>query len=992
MGVFDSDLDAADDFVPDDDIHSDDRAPARREIVTTPMDNELADAPLMGGGDNDNETVAIARLSAFSFGAKAAPGAAPRMPLLPALPIREHHHHHSAQISISSPTFPSSPGSRPPSLLLTKAPAFPTLDLAAFPPRDSLSAPRSRPTSPTRKRHSHNRSESISLPNLKLGRPQSLGLPSPSFPSAPNSPFGDVTPRSSSRLSTPISTRLKFEPSDKEKEESRRRALDKLTGGGAGGSSGGAGPRHEEPRHHEITLPAFDDDDDLSATSSRPPSSTTMHSTASSSRPTSLIVSGSTSFNGSTSPLPWSTFEETDRWSFNSASFSSARFDAAPKEEALPPSIGGVGFDLNAANKTSSVLISSGLGVLAEEDETESDDVADGETDTNDSAMADAPSPTDDTTSAAGPTPSRLRELHLVSSVSSAGASRRGSNPEVLQAFSRATAQSRETPTKGYNSATARGRPRPLGLDEATSFLANSSPSPVKGARPVSFHGSFGIPRRAGSRSSSISYKKTDNSSNSGSSRDFGSKGPASPISSPTYNTSPLAEFQSLPRAAPPRACPRPRSMVLGMGGTSGRILAEVDETEEETESHGRVSTEASRDSMDGPMWTTNLRDSRDRIDAEMERDALREDVELWRKRCRGLEDKLEAERREASLLRERVRKLGDRLLNVSSSHAPAPSEERAIAQAHLIGEMREQLFSMASALERVRREKDDALARATELQATVDAVRTPQVSPHSLPTTPKSRPRPASLAAAVAMTPPEAKYADAEAKYADADFADADDEGPAAPQELLRHPNDEDPNLHRILGWGFPNGPVDKGSRESKRESFFGLSRPRPVHAPKHSDAGLGLAWANSARTPVDGEFDLPPIVVDASNRDVIIPVSPSRAPQRATGRVVSEPTRAAEQAADNSTPERQAATAGAAASAGAGFGLSFLSGYLSIPRSTPPVPRIAITPSSVSPKKTLLHLERDVFNARIQPVIPGSQLDFRHCCKRCTGEIIEL
>ena len=41
----------------------------------------------------------------------------------------------------------------------------------------------------------------------------------------------------------------------------------------------------------------------------------------------------------------------------------------------------------------------------------------------------------------------------------------------------------------------------------------------------------------------------------------------------------------------------------------------------------------------------------------EIERNALREDVDLWRKRCNGLEERLDLEKKENGILRERVRK-----------------------------------------------------------------------------------------------------------------------------------------------------------------------------------------------------------------------------------------------------------------------------------------------------------------------------------------------
>lgn len=938
------------------------------EVPIAPVQNPSAtptirSVQLLPEQEEQEITAVKARMGAFTFGSKPASG---HQRLLPSVELRD-----SFPPPRPSRTSPPLPFNFPASL---GAPSSTS-------PAPSGSRSNSPPQSTQqRRRHSHNRSESISLPNLKLGRPSSLGVSSPVFPPSPSTP--EPSSRSSRFHAALNGSRLKFEPSDKEKEESRRRALDKLTGG----------IRVEEPRYSAITLPDFDDDDDdMSITSSRPPSGT-VNSTASSSRPSSITVpSTNGSFNGSaTSPLPWSGFEDTDRWSYPQ------RFDAKDETASFT-------FDVSGPTKTSSVLLNSHLGVLTEEDETESDTAEDTDNrPSTTSSFADPPSLTDDESAVtSGPTPSKLRELHLVSSVSSAG-SRRGSVPDVREGFARALAQSRETPTKGYGTI-GRGRPRPLGLEGVTSLSlgsAVSAPSPVKGARARGVPGPAG--RRVGqpgSRSSSISYKRDDSGSNS--SRDY-SRGPTSPppmsdVSSPTYTHSPLGDWQSRSLGRP---CPRPRSLVQGLGGTSGRVLGEVEEEEapesptidfrppydarDDGVSNGRASTEASRDSVDDTsVWQSNRhdswpasqrdswtgasrRDSRDRLDAEMEREALRDDVEMWRRRCRTLEDKLESERRDSTVLRERVRKLGDRLLSVSNT---APSNPTADDR-HLIAEMRDQIFSLTSALERERKDKLEAQARIAELQMSVDAFKTPQVSTNSLPATPKSRPhRPASLSLRTpphAATPPGAK------------FADAEEPEPAAPE-----PSVEDASYDRMKGWGFPRGRIDRSERDAKAESFFGLSRPRAVRA-GGSGSGLGLAWPN---TPVDGDFDLPPFEVNADNSSFVLPVSPTELSSEPTVRIVSAPQRAVE-----ATPSRPPPPSA----------LSFLSDYLPLPRATPtsanvpsgPIPRISITPSSVSPKRRLAHLPAYEYSAEMASAARTScDIDFApHGCKRCTGEIIIL
>lgn len=107
----------------------------------------------------------------------------------------------------------------------------------------------------------------------------------------------------------------------------------------------------------------------------------------------------------------------------------------------------------------------------------------------------------------------------------------------------------------------------------------------------------------------------------------------------------------------------------------------------------------------------------------EEERESLREDVDGWRERCTGLEralreerERAEDERREGLLLREKVRKLSSRLeQQQTTSASPDQSEDQqlAAAQAKLIAEMRDQIFSLAAALERERLAKASSATNA---------------------------------------------------------------------------------------------------------------------------------------------------------------------------------------------------------------------------------------------------------------------------------------
>jgi hypothetical protein len=114
--------------------------------------------------------------------------------------------------------------------------------------------------------------------------------------------------------------------------------------------------------------------------------------------------------------------------------------------------------------------------------------------------------------------------------------------------------------------------------------------------------------------------------------------------------------------------------------------------------------------------------------DATLERDDLKEDVDGWRSRCADLartvereRARVDEERREGAAAREQVRKLGERLAAASASAATSTrssaDEALAEAQAKLIAEMRDQIFSLAGALEHER-------AAHAALRREVDTVR----------------------------------------------------------------------------------------------------------------------------------------------------------------------------------------------------------------------------------------------------------------------------
>ena len=656
---------------------------APSEIITTPA-TPLPDDPEAGTLTTGEDPIAVKeRLTTFSFGAK--PPTNPRsdsrerrvgQPLLPSqlLPSDDFP---SPNVSPSKRL--STPVSRPPSLLLTR----PT-PLAFGSPSPSgasnrlMDIPQTPPTPARSKRHSHTRSNSISLPNLKLNsRPASLGVPSsPSFPSSPSSP-------ATSRPTTlGASARLKFEPSGRGaeaelgKDESRRKALEKLTGS----------PSLDIPDspRHEIALPDLDDEDLSSVASSARPHSGFGSFTFGRPASTSSTPSVFSWTNGESSPPPeqWSAdpngkSDEKDDilgfgFTFSGNGSGSFSFGSAAPASALPNHDTGLGMGLPSTMPVRPA-ISRNLSVLAEVDEPEDGDAE------QDLPTAFVPgiqdhqamplSPTAEEIAEnqgtipfvpiAAPTPLRLRELHLVSSSSPASTRSDGASNTPSRLGS---------PTKGYG-AIGRGRPGPL---------ANvSTDSPASTSSIVSTPKSAGSVRRragpgSGSRGSSISYKRDGEST---SSRDWGmgNKMPFSPTdlsdtSSPSQTFSPhYSGWGSVPRSGSSRPCPRPKSLAsVGHDNRgAGRVLGEVEEVDEDALSSRNPSYRlSSAESNSDQAKSEHSRDSfgvfgwRDpQLELELERDELREDVELWRQRCAGLEDKLDLEKKENVVLRDRLRK-----------------------------------------------------------------------------------------------------------------------------------------------------------------------------------------------------------------------------------------------------------------------------------------------------------------------------------------------
>lgn len=662
--------------------------------------------------DEEYKQVA-ARLSAFSFASKPAAGTfPPRRRQPPRLSSQSILGHELVSSPLSSPTSShrfSNSSSRPPSLLLAR----PSSNIIS--PPTSATGPSSPPAQPKKKRHSHTRSNSISLPNIKLqnavSRPNSLNLlHSPSFdsPASPTSPNGEPKP---SRLTGLNSQRLKFEPSgrgaeaEKQREESRRRALEKLTG---------FEPRSRspfvEPPVAEISLPDLDDEDSSSVASSNRPLSGAFGQPAAfswSSQPSmSFLLLPPLSGPTSSSPLSASPFfgvssaadeqsiDRPERWS--GQSFGLSRDPISIKEEPL-----GYGMDVNDAGIGKRPSMNRQLSALQEVDESEEDEEqmlenvqeeAEAEEE-KDRAAAVFVMPTIPPKTAPESTvsPSGLRELRLSSSLSTPrryetqSSSDRYSFPQSLTSppsfsfgvSSNSKNASLSSPTKTYGTI-GRGRPGRSSSD-ASASSHGGGPTPKRTTPTTGFRGS-------------ISYRK-DASSSSGS-RELGGDIIANPTQTPTPTVSGVDMNSPSPsikgmtvNTRGMRPCPRVR--LTGDLG-SGRVLGEVNEMEEgeQGEEEGeetrrrrrrRSSVSAGIDFLQNassssigsggcgrrrPSSELFSQDSLDRshwrdvqLEMERENESLRDELGFWKVKCRSLEERLENERKEGVVLRDRVRK-----------------------------------------------------------------------------------------------------------------------------------------------------------------------------------------------------------------------------------------------------------------------------------------------------------------------------------------------
>lgn len=185
---------------------------------------------------------------------------------------------------------------------------------------------------------------------------------------------------------------------------------------------------------------------------------------------------------------------------------------------------------------------------------------------------------------------------------------------------------------------------------------------------------------------------------------------------------------------------------------------------------------------------------------------------------------------------------MGDRLSSVSTT-VPAPSPGAADLEAsRLLAEMRDQVFTLTTSLDRERSAKEEALQHIQALRVEHDAQQaqmsnlspTPtQISPAPIWNTawgfPKSTPTTAQIQVPEQVITPATPLPD------------------LSPLTTTTSPGGPDSNANRIKAWGFPRNPTLRStSADKKRESFFGLSsnlhRPSDVQQDEDEDAGAGV------------------------------------------------------------------------------------------------------------------------------------------------------
>lgn len=683
--------------------------------------------------DPRNEEMAHGRMASFTFGSKPKPLPQPQQqPLpqpalsnpLPPLPpplakrrTRPSSIIHTPRSSTSTSTS-TTEVSRPPSLVVT-SPFIPPelhsiLDNTTTSPHESLpflpsSSTATATVTARSRKHSHTRSNSISLPNLKLGRPTSLTASSSltsSFPSSPISPDSDsaLQPQPQPQPSRVItSRRLKFEPSGRgaeaelAKEESRRRALEKLTG---------ISQRYPDSRMdvgesnvESIVLPSMDLETSGSSVVSDSPHLGFGRGQLSDQFGLPLLDHMPDYDIRSPSPQLSVPSNVTSPQLYGQSTLSRPILPLSRMSKSGGPgSIYEIERDMPSISKR--ISVTSALGVLQEEDENELMS-----TSTSTSASSASQNP------AVGPvrhpllvnemngaessnhnreppsTSTGLRQLQLLSPPSdkSTFGNKQSQSPNTFSLVPSdviGAGESSHTPTKRSSLplSITRHRPQSLHLRPSSPLAVEEPSSPVPGSsltRSTRSRSSFGslTPDRRTSRSGSLSYKKTpsgDTTTTTQRTSDtdtsvFGDiRTPLSvahdlPLDQSTSTVNSHAESSSSSSA---------HHLSWGNGSPSPWHHPDVARSGRWSQSTSTrkiepTITPAPPSALETPLKARRMSTSDSisldwqgsSLDLALQRDTMEEDRDKWRTRCMAAEAKLEEERRERAILQSRIRK-----------------------------------------------------------------------------------------------------------------------------------------------------------------------------------------------------------------------------------------------------------------------------------------------------------------------------------------------
>ena len=166
--------------------------------------------------------------------------------------------------------------------------------------------------------------------------------------------------------------------------------------------------------------------------------------------------------------------------------------------------------------------------------------------------------------------------------------------------------------------------------------------------------------------------------------------------------------------------------------------------------------------------------------------------------------------------------------------------------------ELQDQLFAMTASLEQERKQREQAQARVAELERAIAKQRL-EIQSQRTTETPSAPDSP--FVATAAATPTRSPFI-----------------SPSPSTNVTPAASTPDTNDQRMRAWGFPRGPI-VGKKETKRESFFGLSRdlrgsPIGSISTTQNQGGDDLGTMGVDLPPISG-IDTPPLPVEQGRHE---------------------------------------------------------------------------------------------------------------------------